>query len=283
MLETVNSRIEKSFKYIGAALIAIPLAVLAVLIFDIVSDGAGRFTWQFLSSYPSRFASKAGILPALAGSLFVISLTAFISVVLGVGAAIYLEEYAKDNWFTRIVEINISNLAGVPSVIYGILGLALFVRTLGLGRSVLAGALTLSLMSLPVVIVSTRESLRLVPRSLREATWALGVDKWETIRRVVLPMSLPGILTGLILAVSRAIGETAPLVTIGALAYVAFLPSSVMSPFTALPIQIFNWISRPQQDFHANAAAGIIVLLILLVVANGGAILLRNRMQRRMH
>lgn len=283
MLETVNSRIEKSFKYIGAALIAIPLVVLAVLVIDIVGDGAHRFSWDFLVSYPSRFANKAGILPALVGSLYVIALTALISVVLGVGAAIYLEEYARDNWFTRVVEINISNLAGVPSVIYGILGLALFVRTLGLGRSVLAGALTLSLMSLPVVIVSTRESLRLVPRSLREATWALGVDKWETIQRVVLPMSMPGILTGLILAVSRAIGETAPLVTIGALAYVAFLPSSLMSPFTALPIQIFNWISRPQQDFHTNAAAGIIVLLILLVVANGGAIVLRNRMQRRMH
>jgi phosphate transport system permease protein len=232
-------------------------------------------------SYPSRRAEQAGILPALVGSVYVIALTALIAVPLGVGAAVYLEEFGTQRRLARIVEINIANLAGVPSIIYGLLGLGLFVRMMAMGRSVLAGASTLALLVLPVVILSTREALRAVPRSLREGSYALGATKWQTVWHQVLPSALPGILTGLILALSRAIGETAPLITIGALTYVPFLPENVSSPFTVLPIQIFNWVSRPQAGFRINAAAGILVLLALLLAMNATAILIRDRLQRQ--
>jgi len=266
---------------LGLLVLALALGALAALLADVLSDGAGRLSWQFLTSYPSRRAEQAGILPALVGTIYVITLTALIAVPLGVGAAVYLEEYGGRSRVARIVEINIANLAGVPSIIYGLLGLGLFVRMMAMGRSVLAGAATLALLVLPVVILSTREALRAVPKSLREGSYALGATKWQTIWHQVLPSALPGILTGLILALSRAIGETAPLITIGALTYVPFLPDGVWSPFTVLPIQIFNWVSRPQADFLVNAAAGILVLLGLLVAMNATAILIRDRLQRR--
>ncbi len=238
-------------------------------------------SWDFISGYPSRRATQAGILPALTGSVFVILLTAILAVPIGVAAAIYLEEYGRRDFLARAIELNITNLAAVPSIIYGLLGLGLFVRLMAMGRSVLAGAATLALLALPVVILSTREALRAVPGSIREGSYALGATKWQTIWHQVLPVAAPGILTGLILSLSRAIGETAPLITMGALTYVSFLPSSVWSSFTVLPIQIFNWVSRPQLDFHANAAAGILVLMTLLLTMNAVAIWLRDRYQRK--
>lgn len=262
---------------LGATLLG--LTVLAVLLFDIFSDGFSRISWDFLTSFPSRRAENAGIYAALIGTLWVITLTAILAVPIGIGAAIYLEEYGGRGRWSRVVEINISNLAGVPSVIYGLLGLGLFVRTLALGRSVIAGAATLALLALPVVILSSREALRAVSPALREASYALGATKWQTIWHQVLPVAMPGILTGMILALSRTIGETAPLITIGALTYVPFAPDGIWSPFTVLPIQVFNWVSRPQEAFLANAAAGIIVLLALLLVMNGFAAWLRDRYQ----
>jgi phosphate transport system permease protein len=267
----------------GLLVMLLALASLGALLYDITRDGLGRLSWQFLTSYPSRRASEAGILPALVGSLYVIVLTALIAVPLGVGAAIYLEEYERRGRLARIIEINIANLAGVPSIIYGLLGLGLFVRVMDMGRSVLAGACTLALLVLPTVIISTREALRAVPKSLREGSYALGATRWQTIQYQVLPAALPGLLTGLILALSRAIGETAPLITIGALTYVPFLPDGLDSPFTVLPIQVFNWVSRPQAAFAENAAAGILVLLALLLVMNAAAIVVRDRLQRRSH
>lgn len=266
----------------GLLVMTIALAALAVLIYDVVHDGAGRLSWQFLTSEPSRRAESAGIYTAIVGSIYVIGLTALISVPLGVGAAIHLEEYGGRGRLSKIIEINISNLAGVPSIIYGLLGLGLFVRAMRMGPSVLAGASTLALLALPVVIISTREALRAVPKSLREGSYALGATKLQTIWYQVLPAAFPGILTGLILALSRAVGETAPLVTIGALTYVPFLPRDIWSPFTVLPIQIFAWVSRPQVAFAENAAAGIIVLLVLLLAMNAVAIVLRDRFQRRL-
>jgi phosphate transport system permease protein len=258
------------------------LATLGVLLYDVFGDGLPRLSWSFLTSYPSRRAADAGIFPALVGSAYVIALTAAIAVPIGVAAAIHLEEYGGRGRVSRLIEINIANLAGVPSIIYGLLGLGLFVRVMGMGRSVLAGACTLGLLVLPVVILSTREALRAVPKSLREGSYALGATKWQTIWHQVLPAAFPGILTGLILALSRAIGETAPLITIGALTYVPFAPDSIWSPFTVLPIQIFHWVSRPQAAFAENAAAGIVVLLGLLLVMNATAITLRDRLQSRM-
>jgi phosphate transport system permease protein len=260
--------------------LALAFVSLGTLLYDVMADGWGRLDWAFLTSYPSRRASAAGIYPALIGSMYVIALTTVLSLPVGIAAAIYLEEYGGSGWVSRVIEINIANLAGVPSIIYGLLGLGLFVRTLGFGRSVLAGAATLALLVLPVVILSTREALRTVPSSIREASYALGATKWQTIQHQVLPGALPGVLTGLILALSRAIGETAPLITIGALTYVPFAPDGLWSAFTVLPIQIFNWVSRPQADFAANASAGIIVLLVLLLVMNAIAIVLRDRYQR---
>jgi phosphate transport system permease protein len=265
----------------GVLAMLLGLTTLGALLYDVVSDGAGRLSWQFLTSYPSRRAEDAGVLAALVGTFYVIALTAAIAIPIGVGAAVYLEEYGGRGRLARIIEINISNLAGVPSIIYGLLGLGLFVRMMGLGRSVLAGACTLALLALPVVILSTREALRAVPKSFREGSYALGATKWQTIWHQVIPAAFPSILTGLILALSRAIGETAPLITIGALTYVPFMPDSIWSPFTVLPIQIFNWVSRPQAAFAENAAAGIVVLLLVLLLMNASAIALRDRLQRR--
>ncbi len=257
------------------------LAGLAALVGDVWRDGAERVNWSFLTSFPSRRAEQAGLFHALVGSLFVIGLTAAMALPVGVAAAVYLEEYGGRSRIARLIELNIANLAAVPSIIYGLLGLGLFVRAMGMGRSVLAGAATLALLALPVVILSTREALRTVPSTIREASYALGATRWQTIRHQVLPMALPGILTGLILALSRAIGETAPLITIGALTYIPFAPDSVWSAFTVLPIQIFNWVSRPQAAFKANAAAGILVLLAMLPTMNALAVVLRDRAQRK--
>jgi phosphate transport system permease protein len=265
----------------GFLVTLLALLALGSLLFDIARDGVGRLSWGFLTSYPSRRAGEAGILAALAGSGFVIALTAAIAIPLGVSAAIYLEEYGGRGRLSRLIEINISNLAGVPSIIYGLLGLGLFVRLMGMERSVLAGASTLALLALPVIILATREALRAVPKSLREASYALGATRWQTIWHQVLPAAMPGVLTGLILALSRAIGETAPLITIGALTYVPFMPTDLWSPFTVLPIQIFNWVSRPQAAFAENAAAGIVVLLGFLLAMNAVAIVLRDRWQRK--
>jgi phosphate transport system permease protein len=264
----------------GLLAMLLGLVTLGALLYDVLLDGANRLSWQFLTSYPSRRAEDAGIFAALVGSLYVILLTAAISIPLGVAAAVHLEEYAPRGRLARLIEINIANLAGVPSIIYGLLGLGLFVRMMDMGRSVLAGACTLALLALPVVILATREALRAVPPSLREGSYALGATKWQTTWHQVLPAAFPSILTGLILALSRAIGETAPLITIGALTYVPFAPDSIWSPFTVLPIQIFNWVSRPQAAFAENAAAGILVLLVLLLVMNATAIVLRDRLQR---
>ncbi|MEX2273005.1 MAG: phosphate ABC transporter permease PstA [Vicinamibacterales bacterium] len=281
MISTRRRLIEdRLLQSMGILLLLLALIALAALVVDVVRDGVPRLSWAFITGFPSRFAESAGIWHALVGSVFVIGLTAAIALPLGVGAAVYLEEYSEGGRLSRLIEINISNLAGVPSIIYGLLGLGLFVRWMGLGSSVLAGALTLSLLVLPVVILSTREALRAVPKSLREGSYALGATKWQTVWTQVLPSALAGILTGLILALSRAIGETAPLITLGALTYVAFTPDSIWSPFTVLPIQIFNWVSRPQAAFAENAAAGIVVLLVLLVAMNAVAIVLRDRFQR---
>jgi len=274
-------RRDSAFHAIGLAVLVMALAALGLLLWDVVSDGAGRLSWAFVTGYPSRRASNAGLLPALAGSVWLVGLAALLAMPVGVGAAIALEEYGGRGRWSRLIEINIANLAGVPSIIYGLLGLGLFVRALRLERTLLAGAATLALLMLPLVILTAREALRAVPLSLREASLALGATKWQTVWHHVLPAALPGLLTGLILAVSRAIGEAAPLVVIGALTYVPFVPDGPFSPFTALPIQIFAWTSRPGTGFRANAAAAILVLLAVLIVANSLAIWLRDRSSRR--
>ncbi len=279
-LSAVAAPRERAFELACLAALLVPLLVLLVLVIDVVRDGSPRLGWEFVSTFPSRRAEAAGFLPAIVGSLWLMLLTAALALPVGVAAAIYLEEYAERGWLTRLIEVNITNLAGVPSIVYGLLGLGLFVRALRLDRSLLAGAGTLALLLLPMVIMVSREALRAVPMSLREGALALGADRWAVVRGVVLPSSLPGILTGVVLALARAIGETAPLITIGALAYVPFLPEGPSSPFTAMPIQVFNWVSRPQAAFHANAAAGIVVLLVILGALNGVAIALRLRLQR---
>lgn len=262
----------------------ISVAILAWLLLTILIDGLSTLNWNFIDSLPSRNPEDAGIIAALVGTLWIMTLVAAISFPVGVGAGIFLEEFATDdNWLTRLVEINIGNLAGVPSIIYGLLGLAFFVRVMEPitgGRSVLSGALTLSLLILPVIIVATREALRAVPGSMRLAGYALGANRWQVVWSHVLPAAMPGILTGVILALSRAIGETAPLIAIGAAVYISFLPSDFQSQFTALPIQIYNWVGRPQEEFHSIAASGIIVLMTLLLLMNGIAIYLRNRFQK---
>jgi phosphate transport system permease protein len=270
-----------AFQAVALVVLCVALAALAALIWDVWRDGAGRLSWEFLTGFPSRRAEQAGIWHALTGSVLVILVTAALAVPVGVAAAIYLEEYGSRSLAARLIEINITNLAAVPSIIYGLLGLGLLVRALGLGRSVLAGGATLALLVLPVVILSTREALRAVPKSLREGSYALGATKWQTIWYQVLPVAMPGILTGLILAISRAIGETAPLITIGAVTFVTFAPDGIWSPFTVLPIQIFNWVSRPQVEFQANAAAGILVLLALLLTMNAIAVIVRDRYQKK--
>ncbi len=269
------------FQTAALSALALALAALATLLIDVLVDGWPRLSWQFLTSGTSRRPEDAGIVYALAGSLWAIVLTGALALPIGVGAAIYLEEYGGRSRLARLVELNIANLAAVPSIIFGLLGLAVFVRYLAMGRSIMAGAATLAILVLPIVILSTREAIAAVPVSVREASYALGATKWQTVWHQVLPMAMPGILTGIILAMSRAIGETAPLIAIGALTYIPFAPESVWSPFTVLPIQIFNWASRPQSAFAANAAAGILVLLGLLVTVNAIAIIVRDRLRRR--
>lgn len=269
------------FKYIALVFTVFALGILVVLLIDIFSKGMARINWDFFRNLPSRHAEKSGIMTALAGMLSLLFFTVIIALPIGILAGIYLQEYGKKNRLAKFIEINIANLAGVPSVIYGILGLTLFVRILKLGNSLIAGALTLSLLILPVIIVATREAIRAVPDSLREASYGMGATKWQTTSRVVVPSALGGILTGIILAVSRAIGETAPLLVIGALVYVPFIPEGPKDQFTTLPIQIFNWTSRPQAAFIVNAAAGIIVLLLITFLLNGIAIYIRNKWYKK--
>jgi phosphate transport system permease protein len=283
---TPHSRSEaikgRAFRALLIFSILIGFATLGALIIDVAVEGLPKLSWGFVTSFPSSLPTKAGILSPLVGTIYLMLLVALLSVPLGVGAALYLEEYADtDRWYNRAIEINIQNLAAVPSIIYGILGLAFLVRGIGLGRVLICGAMILTLLVLPIVIIAAREAIRAVPPSIREASLALGATQWQTIRRQVLPAAIPGIATGSILALSRAIGETAPLLLVGALVFVPFNPSGLDSPYTALPLQIFNWISRPQEEFHALAAAAILVLLALLLTMNAFAIWLRNRYQRR--
>lgn len=255
--------------------------VLLTLIFHVSKQGIPWLSWDFLNNFPSRLPARAGLKSALAGTVWMISITALLSIPIGVAAAIYLEEYSRKDRLSRFIEINIANLAGVPSIVYGLLGLALFVRFAKLGDSVLAGSMTMTILILPIIIIAAREAISAVPMTIRQAAFALGATRWQTVSQHVLPYAIPGITTGIILAMSRAIGETAPLIMIGALTYVAFVPSTPMDGFTALPIQIFNWISRPQEDFHGLAAAGIIVLLVVLLLMNSVAIYIRHRFERK--
>lgn len=256
--------------------------LLAVLLYQVCADGLGWLDWQFFNSFPSRFPDRAGIKSALVGTLWMIALVAVFSIPVGICSALYLEEFAGKGKFAKFVELNISNLSGVPSIVYGILGLAIFVRYFALERSLISGALTMSLLILPTIIIAGREAIRGVPMSIRYAALSLGATRWQTTWAHVLPASFPGIMTGVILALSRAIGETAPLILIGAMTFVAFLPQGPMDSFTALPIQIYNWVSRPQPEFHELAAAGIIVLLVVLLLMNATAIYIRSRTERRL-
>ena len=260
--------------------ILIGLGMLATLLFNVISQGWDRVNWSFITNFPSRHPEQAGIHAALLGTAYVVSMAGVIAFVVGVASAIYLEEYATRNWSARIIQINIANLAGVPSIVYGILGLAIFVRYMALGKSVIAGSLTLALLILPIIIIAAEEAIRAVPPSIREGGYALGANRWQVIWHLVLPQAFSGIMTGVILSVSRAVGETAPLIVMGALTFVPFAPDSPLSRFTVLPIQIFNWISRPQAGFHEAASAGIIVLLIMLLSMNALAVLLRNKFQK---
>ncbi|MCH2535102.1 MAG: phosphate ABC transporter permease PstA [Bdellovibrionales bacterium] len=257
------------------------LGVLLVLLSHIFSQGFKWLSWDFINSYPSRFADQAGIKSAVWGSIWVISFTAIFSVPFGVATAFFLEEYSNSNSkFVRLLQINIANLAGMPSIIYGLLGLTLFARGIGLGGSVLTGSLTLSLLILPVIVIASQEAIKAVPNSIRYGAYAMGARKWQVIVGQVLPAALPGIMTGVILSLSRAIGETAPLIIIGALSYVAFTPLGPFDDFTVLPVQIYNWAGRPQEEFHEIASAGIIVLLAVLFTMNLVAIMIRQKFQK---
>lgn len=280
---TTGKRLTKNqiFKWVFFLATLFGVFVLATLLFRIVTQGVGYLDWGFLTSFASRFPEEAGIKAAIIGSLWLMAVTAPVSLILGVGTAIYLEEYAKKNKWTVFIQINISNLAGVPSIVFGLLGLTIFVRLLEMGRSIMAGGLTMSLLILPIIVVAAQEAIRSIPNEQYDASYAMGATKWQTIRRVVLPAAIPGILTGGILALSRAIGETAPLLMIGALTFIAYLPQSVWSGFTVMPIQIFNWTSRPQEEFQYAAAAGIIVLLIMLIIMNSIAVFIRNKFSKR--
>ncbi|HEX3203138.1 MAG TPA: phosphate ABC transporter permease PstA [Nitrospiraceae bacterium] len=295
-LIAAGKRREVLFAIAGLLAMLIASLTLLALLIDLTIDGWARINSQFFTAYPSRFAERAGILSAWIGTTLVMLVTACAAVPMGVGAAIYLEEYAPKNWLTDLIEINISNLAGVPSIVYGLMALGLFVYQFHLGASVLTAGLTLALLILPMVIIATREAIRSVPQNIREAAYALGATKWQTVRDHVLPYSTGGILTGLIIALSRAIGETAPLITIGALSFIAFLPHPpwhdafpfvsftwLLDPFTVVPIQMFNWISRPQAAFHQNAAAAGLVLMVMTLAMNGLAIFIRHRFRKRIH
>lgn len=288
--------LDRFFALEGLVVMAAALVVLALLVGQLALDGAGRVSWQFVTSFPSRFADQAGILSAWIGTILVMLVTALVAVPLGVGAAIYLEEYAPKNRLTEMIEINIANLAGVPSIVYGLMALGLLVYQFHLGQSVLTAGLTLGMLILPMVIIATREAIRSVPPYVREAAYALGATKWQTVRDHVVPYSLGGILTGMILALSRAVGETAPLVTVGALSFIAFLPHPpwqaefpfvsvewLFDPFTVMPIQMFNWVSRPQDAFHVNAAAAGLILLLMTLAMNAAAIVIRARFRKRIH
>lgn len=269
--------------FLGLFILAlcIGLAGLIILLIQVLIEGVPWLSWTLLSSYQSRFPEQAGLLAPVIGSLWLMVLTAAFTVPVGVGAAVYLEEYAPKNRLTQIIEINISNLAGVPSIVYGLLGLAVFVQWMAMGRSLLAGGLTLSLLVLPIVILTSREAIRAVPQSYRQGAYALGSTQWEVTKKIVLPAAFPGILTGVILAMSRAVGEAAPILAITALVYVTFVPSNPLDRFTILPLQIFDWVGRPQEDFQSLAAAGIIILLAMLLSMNALAIFLRNKYQKR--
>jgi phosphate transport system permease protein len=288
-------RVDLAFAGAGLLVMVIAMAMLMALIVDLVVDGLPRLSWDFLTSFPSRRPGRAGILSAWVGTTLVMVVTAALAVPLGVAAGLYLEEYAPKNWITDLIEINVTNLAGVPSIIYGLLALGLFVYGLGLGETILVAGMVLALLTLPVVIVATREAIRSIPQEVREGAYALGADQWQTVRMYILPAATPGILTGTIIGLARAIGETAPVITIGALTFIAFLPPAPIqpefpfinfdwlhSPFTLLPIQMFNWISRPQAEFHLNAAAAGVVLLAMTLLMNGLAIYIRYRIRKGM-
>lgn len=292
---------DRIFQVVGIVCAVVVLGVLALLLGQLAREGLSRIDWQFLTSFPSRKPEKAGIYSPLIGSALIMLVTAATAIPLGVAAGVYLEEYAKKNWFTSLIEINITNLAGVPSIVYGLMALGLFVYTLHFDRSILSGGLTLACLILPIVIVATREALRAIPQNMREAAYALGASRWQVVRHHLLPYSAGGISTGVIIGLSRAIGETAPLVTIGALTFIAFRPyypfepivngdtvtrnagamEWIWSPFTVLPIQMFNWVSRPGEEFLRNAAATGLVLMVVTLTLNGLAIAIRYRIRRR--
>jgi phosphate transport system permease protein len=287
---------DQLFVLVGMAILFASLLTLALLFAKLVHDGAARFGWDFFTNFPSRNAARAGILSAWVGTCLVMLVTVAVAMPIGIAAAIYLEEYAPKNWLTAVIEINVTNLAGVPSIIYGLLALGLFVYKFGLGESIAAAGLTLALLILPIVIVATREALRAVPRAIREAAYALGATHWEVTADHVLPYSTGGILTGMIIGLSRAIGETAPIITIGALAFIAFLPTPPVNgqfpfvsftwltdPFTVMPIQMFNWLSRPDQAFQVNAAAAGAILLCMTLLMNGVAIYVRYRFRKKIN
>ena len=289
-----NRRADVLFAATGLLVLIVAVLVLSSLIVDLAVDGAERLTWDFLTSFPSRRPAQAGILSAWVGTTLVMLTTAALAVPIGVTAGVYLEEYAPKNLVTDIIEVNVTNLAGVPSIVYGLLALGLFVYGLGMGQTVVVAAMVLALLILPVVIVTTREAIRSIPQEIREASYAMGADKWQTVRFYLLPAARPGILTGVIVGLSRAIGETAPVITIGALTFIAFLPPPpvqgtvpfinfdwLFAPFTVMPIQMFNWVSRPQAAFHVNAAAAGVVLLVMTLAMNGLAIYIRYRIRRR--
>ncbi|OIP90120.1 MAG: phosphate ABC transporter, permease protein PstA [Syntrophaceae bacterium CG2_30_49_12] len=282
------------FMIIGLLATMLGLILLCALMVDLAVDGAPRLSYKFLTSFPSRFPEEAGILSAWVGSFLLLLVTALAAIPLGIAAGIYLEEYGKKNWLTDIIEINIVNLAGVPSIVYGLLALGLFVYFLKFGESILTGGLTLALLILPMVIMATREAIRAIPNLIREASYALGATKWQTVQWHIIPYSTGGILTGIIIGLSRAIGETAPIITVGALTFIAFLPTSpismdfpfvsfkwLMDPFTIMPIQMFNWVSRPQKEFQLNAAAAGIILMVMTLLMNGLAIYIRYRFRKK--
>lgn len=279
----ISTRMRKNNIYRVFFLLATSFSfiVLGILLYRIIVQGYSYLSWDFLANFASRRPENSGIKAAFMGTIWVLVITAPISMLLGVGCALYLEMYARKNKLTQLIQINISNLAGVPSIVFGLLGLTVFVRLFEMGRSVLAGGLTMSLLILPVIVVAAQEAIRAVPSDIQEASYAMGATKWQTIRRVVLPSAIPGIMTGSILALSRTIGETAPLIMIGALTFVAFTPENIWSGFTVMPIQIYNWTSRPQSEFHDVAAAGIIVLLMMLLIMNALAIFIRNKFSKR--